>query len=619
MNAVAALLSAALGVPVLAALIALAVGHRSERGSAWAGVAGGAIAWAAALALATGASLTTPRFVVGPVAHTGGLDIALALRADRLGAAVLVLATSVALLVQVYSVAYLRGDPRRPSYTALVALFTSAMGLVVVADDLIVLLVGWEVMGACSYFLISHHWELGPARSGAVKAFLMTRLGDLGLLFGCFVLAAAVGTFRIGPVLDAARTGELSAATATTAGLLVLCGVVGKSAQFPLHSWLPDAMPGPTPISALIHAATMVAAGVFLVARLLPVYERSPLASTVLAVIAAVTMLGAALFALTSDDLKRVLAWSTVSQLAYMFGALAVGAAGPAVLHLLSHGAFKALLFLAAGSVIHGVGTQRLADMGGLWRSMPVTFVTMTVGLAALAGLPPTVGFFSKDAVLAAASAAAASEAPVRGRLVLVTGLLVALVTAAYATRTWLLVFRGPRGGADTARAPVAAPHESPVLMTGPLVVLAVASTLGGVGVLRPGFLGLDAEPEQPLVMVVTTAAAIIGCVAAAAAWRRTGHRDPATLLGPVRRPLTRELRYDAAVDRAVVRPVTGSAGLVRDGERYVVEPYAAGSAAVVQAASRLVRWLQNGDVQRYALAVVVGAVAVAVAVGVGS
>ena len=607
-----ALLLVALLAPAVAAAVAVGIGHRSERAAPVAGVLGGGLAWLAAVLLAAGVSRSTPHAVTGPRIDTGGVDITLALRADRLAAALLVLATSVALLVQIYSVAYLRGDPRRPSYTALVAVFTSAMSLVVVADDLMVLLVGWELMGACSYFLISHHWELGEARAGAVKAFLMTRLADVGLLFGFFVLAAAAGSFRIGAVLSAVRDGELSATAATTAALLVLCGVIGKSAQFPLHSWLPDAMPGPTPISALIHAATMVAAGVFLVARLFPVFARSPLALTVLAAVAAVTMLGAALFALTSDDLKRVLAWSTVSQLAYMFGALSVGATAPAVQHLLSHGAFKALLFLAAGSVIHAVGTQRLDGMGGLRRSMPLTFATMTIGLAALAGLPPTVGFFSKDAVLAAAESAATSGAAVRGWLVLLTGLAVAVITAAYATRTWLLVFFGPQ-----APAGVAAPSESPALMTGPLVVLAAVSLVGGVGVVRPELLGAHAEPLAPVLVGLTTVAVAAGCLAAVAGWRRTGKSDPAALLGPARRPLTRELGYDAVLDRAVTRPVGASAVLVAACERYVVEPYAAGSAAVAQSASRLIRWLQNGDVQRYATAVVVAAVAVAVVAGV--
>ncbi|MEJ7743716.1 MAG: proton-conducting transporter membrane subunit [Nocardioidaceae bacterium] len=303
-------------------------------------------------------------------------------------------------------------------------------------------------MGACSYFLISHHWELETARNGAVKAFVMTRLGDIGLLFGIFVIGQAAGTYRISGILEAAHAGDIGSGEATAGTLLLLCGVVGKSAQFPLHSWLPDAMPGPTPISALIHAATMVAAGVFLVARLLPVFVLSVVTMTVLALIAVVTMLGSALMALAADDLKRVLAWSTVSQLAYMFAALSLAGASAAVLHLLSHGAFKALLFLAAGSVIHAVGTQRLDQMGGLRRLLPVTFVTTTIGFASLAGIPPFVGFFSKDGVLGVAyEQAVQGESVARGWLVLAAGLAGVALTAAYSMRAWLLIFFGsPRG-----------------------------------------------------------------------------------------------------------------------------------------------------------------------------
>src|SRR4029079_3307475 len=311
------------------------------------------------------------------------------------------------------------------SYAALVSLITAAMLLVVFADDLFVLLVGWEVMGVCSYFLIGHHWEQEGSRAGAVKAFVTTRLGDVGFLFGIFTIGHVFGTFSIDDIVtgaavqngrlacDACQIAAPAQGTITIATLLLLCGVVGKSAQFPLHTWLPDAMAGPTPISALIHAATLVAAGSILVARLYPVFLLAPTTLAVMAVIACVTMLGAALSALAQDDIKRVLAYSTVSQLAYMLGALAVGSATAATFHLLTHAAFKALLFLAAGSVIHAVGTNLMPDMGGLRRAMPVTFATMTLGLAALVGLAPMAGFFSKEAVLGAAEETALHGGPV--------------------------------------------------------------------------------------------------------------------------------------------------------------------------------------------------------------
>jgi NADH-quinone oxidoreductase subunit L len=468
-------------------------------------------------------------------------------------------------------------------------------------------------MGACSYYLISHHWELAEARTGAVKAFLVTRLGDVGLLFGIFVLGDATGTYRISGVLEAAASGGITGSEATLASLLVLCGVVGKSAQFPLHTWLPDAMPGPTPISALIHAATMVAAGVFLVARLLAVFELSDVAMGTLAVVAATTMLGAALMALAADDLKRVLAWSTVSQLALMFGALSIGGYDAGVLHLLAHGAFKALLFLAAGSVIHAVGTQRIDSMGGLRTAMPVTFATMTVGFAALAGLPPFVGFFSKDEVLGLAAEHAFDGVDgFRPWLLLVVGYLTAAVTAAYATRAWLMVFFGPRRRAAYA----VAPHESPALMRWPLVVLAVASTFGGLAVVFPHFLGVEHDPHWWMFLVSSfVVLAAVGFTTAE--WSRLGRSDPAGFLGVLRRPAAAEFGLDRLMVTTATRLTGAGSRVVVANEAAVVEPYVAGSDAGAQWAGRALRWLHNGNIQRYVTAVVVGALAVAVLVGV--
>ncbi|MET9293803.1 NADH-quinone oxidoreductase subunit L [Streptomyces sp. NPDC003077] len=390
---------------------------------------------------------------------TGSVPIDLALHLDGFAALVAVLVGVVASCVQLYSTGYLRDDPRYPSYAALVSLFTSAMLLVVYSGDLIVLLVGWEIMGICSYFLVGHYWETEAARAASLKAFLVTKLGDVPFLFGLFALAADAGTFRITGILHTVAHGGLD--HPTLIALLLLAGVAGKSAQFPLHTWLPDAMAGPTPVSALIHAATMVAAGVYFVARLLPVFTASAAALVVLAVMAAITMIGSALAALAQDDIKRVLAYSTVGQLGYMTGALAVGDRGAAVFHLLSHGAFKALLFLGAGVIIHAAGTNSLAAMSrmsGLSRRIPDAFWTMTVALLALAAIPPFAGFFSKEAVLGAAEHAAIGEAHgvpgAAGWTVLLAGLLTALLTAGYATRLWLLAFRSPaarRPWADTA------------------------------------------------------------------------------------------------------------------------------------------------------------------------
>jgi NADH-quinone oxidoreductase subunit L len=606
-----------IALPLCGAVVAIVAGHRQERLAAAAGVLSVVAACLVALGLAATRWGDRPPSVAGShEVPTGAIPFSLVLSVDQLSASMLVLATGVAALVQVYSLAYLRGDPRYPSYTALVCLFTSAMSLVVAADDLFVLLVGWEVMGACSYFLISHHWELPEARDGAVKAFVMTRLGDVGLLFGIFAAGEAAGTYRISGIVEAAVTGSVTQHEATIATLLLLCGVVGKSAQFPLHSWLPDAMPGPTPISALIHAATMVAAGVYLVARLLPLFELAPATMTTLAVIAAITMLGSALMALAADDLKRILAWSTVSQLAYMFGALALGGYTAGVLHLFSHGAFKALLFLAAGSVIHAVGTQRIDSMGGLGLAMPLTFATMTVGFASLAGLPPFVGFFSKDAVLGlAADEAFNGHQPTRSWLLLIAGLATAAVTAAYCTRAWLLVFWGRHRGAE----PRAVPHESPPTMTGPLAALAGICVVGGGFVLFPHYLGVDREPLHLLTMAVSLAVVVAAGGFTAAEWLRLGMTDPARMLGRWRGVLAGEFGYDRILAAVVQRPTDGAVQVVQAAEDAVIEPYVQGAETGARWSGRLVRFAHDGNAQRYLTAIALGAVAVAVIVGIAS
>ncbi|MBQ0986190.1 NADH-quinone oxidoreductase subunit L [Streptomyces sp. F63] len=417
---------------------------------------------------------------------TGSVPIDLALRLDGFAVLVAVLVGTVATCVQLYSTGYLRDDPRYTSYAALVSLFTAAMLLVVYSGDLMVLLVGWEVMGICSYFLVGHYWETEAARAASLKAFLVTKLGDVPFLIGLFALADEAGTFRISGVLTAASSGD-GLAHPTLIALLLLAGVAGKSAQFPLHTWLPDAMAGPTPVSALIHAATMVAAGVYFVARLLPVFASSAAALVVLGLMAAVTMAGSALAALAQDDIKRVLAYSTLGQLGYMTGALAVGERGAAVFHLLTHGAFKALLFLGAGVLIHVAGTNSLAAMSRmpeLRRRAPDAFWTMTVALLALAAVPPFSGFFSKEAVLGAAEHAALGEAPgipaAAGWTVLAAGLLTALLTAAYATRLWLLM------GVPGARASAAATGTGGGAEPGPADAAADAADAARDGA-RPG------------------------------------------------------------------------------------------------------------------------------------
>ncbi|MEY9874347.1 NADH-quinone oxidoreductase subunit L [Streptacidiphilus sp. MAP12-33] len=592
---------------------------------------------------------------------TGGLPITLSFHLDGIAVLLAVLVTVVATCVQVYSTSYLREDPRYPSYAALVSLFTAAMLLVVYSGDLIVLLVGWEVMGVCSYFLVGHHWERPDARSASIKAFLVTKLGDVPFLFGIFVLASDAGTFRIDGVVAAAQTGQLP--HATLAAILLLCGVAGKSAQFPLHTWLPDAMAGPTPVSALIHAATMVAAGVYLVARLEPVFLRSTAALVVLGIMAVITMIGSALCALAQDDLKRVLAYSTVGQLGYMAGALAVGDRDAALFHLITHGAFKALLFLCAGVVIHAAHTNSLTAMSrmdGLRRRVPDAYATMGLGLAALAGLPPFSGFFSKDAILTAAEHAANGEALTGGLgpagnvpcwlgwTVLIGGLLTALLTAAYATRLWLLAFF-PVRRPEQAAAPVAptaaaaaalvsdepaGPVEPPA-MRAPLWLLAVPTlALGLVGLwpkALPAWLDGVSLTPSPVTWPIATAVALLGAGLAWLAWRRAAARvlaeaetdvgaaaDPAPLLlGPLLAPARVGFGVDVFYDRVFVRPFLAAARLVSFLDREVVETYVKGAAGTPGLLGRAVRRAQNGNTQGYLSALAAGVVLLAVIVAV--
>lgn len=439
-------------LPFAAALIGFLYGGRAPRlvGPLGVGATAAASVIAAAVAYASPHSATGVNEHATQLTPTGFIPIVLGTRVDGLASTVAVMVCLVALAVQVYSTRYMADDRRRSSYTAFVSLFTAAMLLVVLSADLIVLLVGWEVMGICSYFLIGHYWEQAYARNAAVKAFVMTKLGDVPFLFGIFVLGVEAGSFKIGDVL--AAVGDARIEHLTLATLLLLGGVVGKSAQFPLHSWLPDAMAGPTPISALIHAATMVAAGMYIIARLYPAFAEAPATLAVLGVIAAVTMLGSAIAAFAQDDIKRVLAYSTVSQLAYMAAGLAVGGRDAAVFHLLTHAAFKALLFLGAGAIIHGIGSNSLHALRGRARSMPIAFVTTTIGLAALAGVPPLSGFFSKEAILTATEHAAAGETVVTewvGDIVFAAAIVTVGVTAAYCARLWLLAFEPGRRTAD--------------------------------------------------------------------------------------------------------------------------------------------------------------------------
>jgi NADH-quinone oxidoreductase subunit L len=571
------------GVPLLFGLIGLTLpaGDRdgSRRPAAALGIAGAAVALAVTTALLLFAH--KPLDVSRHWVNIGGLDITIGFSA---GVAALYIALAVgvvALFVQIYSTAYLHDDPRYAPYAAQISLFTGAMLLVVTSSGLVSLLVSWEIMGACSYLLIGHDRRLPEAPAAAVKAFLVTRVGDVGFLLAVALLTVGAGTDRLSIVL----AHHYGAAPL----LLLLAGVAGKSAQFPLHTWLPDAMAGPTPISALIHAATMVAAGVYVVFRTYPLFAESRVALSVLGVMAAITILLGALSATAQDDMKRVLAWSTVSQIGYMTGALAVGSPAAALFHLLTHAAFKALLFLAAGAVIHVVGTNYLSRMGGLRERMPATFWSFVIGLGALAGFPPLAGFWSKENVLTAAAHATDGGGPAPvwvGWVVWLAALLAVFVTAWYSTRLLLCAFfgvsreHGPDGpdweiGFDDARyTQPRTPHDPPAAMRWPILLLAIPAALLGLAAYAPGF-RTALELEQPHLTVAVLLPLLLLVVGAGTAWwlwRAVPGADPAMALGRARGFLAAGFRLDDVQTRLVVRPVKALAQLVTSTDKHVVD-----------------------------------------------
>lgn len=570
-------------LPVVAGLIGLLLPLTARLMAGWLAIAGVAMA----LVVAVLGFLTHSTVHISTVlADFGDIAVTASVQFNARTAAVAIAVTLVATLVQIYSRAYLRDDDRYVPYAAQVSLFTAAMLLVVVADDLILLLIGWEVMGACSYLLIGHDRKLRQAPAAAVKAFLVTRVGDVGFLLGILLLGIHAGTFRIGEILN--EVSHFNTHVMFAAALLILAGAVGKSAQFPLHTWLPDAMAGPTPISALIHAATMVAAGAYVLMRLLPLYQQVPAILTIMAVLAAISMVMAACAALCADDLKRVLAWSTVSQVGFMFGAVAVAAPDAALFHLLSHAAFKALLFLGAGVVIHMVNSNSMTDMGGLRRGAPITFWTMTLGFAALAGIPPLAGFWSKESVLGAAH-----ESPAGG-IVWVAGLVTVVLTGAYCARAWLRTFFGH------TRSQQAKPHDSEPSLSWPLLVLAVPTA--GLGLLNFGTL-LTGLPSFHLgTSLIVLVAVAVGVATTYVVWRNDSAADPSAALGPVNTLFASGFYLDELQHRVIVRPIQLLAQLVKRGDERVVDGAIENSATITGVAARGITLAHNAGIPRYLL-----------------
>ena len=422
---------------------------------------------------------------------SGSFEADWRLRIDTLTAVMLVVVTSVSALVHIYSIGYMSHDPHQPRFFAYLSLFTFAMLMLVTADNFVQLFFGWEGVGLASYLLIGFWFQRPSANAAAIKAFVVNRVGDFGLILGIATLFLTIGSVEFDTVFAAIP--ELADKTfhflgydvpiVTTACLLLFMGAMGKSAQFLLHTWLPDAMEGPTPVSALIHAATMVTAGVFLLARLSPIFEFSALALTVVTVIGAITAFFAATVGLVQNDIKRVIAYSTCSQLGFMFVAIGVGAYEVAMFHLFTHAFFKALLFLGSGSVIHAMSDEQdMRKMGGLFKMIPVTWIMMVIGTLALTGFPFTAGYYSKDAIIEAAYAGH-NAAHMFAFVLTVTA---ALFTSFY---SWRLIFMTFHGQSNASNETLSHVHESPLVMLVPLVVLAVGA-LGAGMVFAPLFIG---------------------------------------------------------------------------------------------------------------------------------
>jgi len=559
-------------------------------------------------------------FAAIPWINIGTLHVDFRLVFDELTMVMLLVVTGVGFLIHIYSVGYMKEDAGYARYFAYLNLFLFFMTTLVLAGNALVMFVGWEGVGLASYLLIGFWFSKTSAADAGKKAFIVNRIGDVGFLIGMFLLLANFGTLTFSEIAAklAANPGW-TGGVLTAIALCLLLGATGKSAQLPLYIWLPDAMEGPTPVSALIHAATMVTAGVYMIARNHVLFDHSPFALNTVAIIGAATALFAATIALVQTDIKRVLAYSTISQLGYMFLGCGVAAYSAAVFHLMTHAFFKALLFLAAGSVIHGLsGQQDLRKMGGLRKKMPITFWTMTMGVIAIAGIPPFAGFFSKDAILYSAF-----QQGSLGKVLYFVGLVTAALTAFYMFRLWYLTFTGE------SRDPHSHPHESPWSMLGPLVILAVLSIGGGwIGIDRFGsFLSAVTGPTiDPAtapggksldigLSVVAVAVALIGWFVAHLFYGKKTQRpaELAAALPAGYKLLANKYYVDEFYGATVIKPLMATSTYLLG---WFVDKAILGGAAwllggiATFAGALLQRW-QSGNLRSYAAWLAAGAAAV--------
>ncbi len=552
----------------------------------------------------------------------GALHIDVALLADPLSITMALFITGIGSLIHLYAIGYMHGDPKFSKFFLYLNLFVFSMLMLVLGENLLVTFLGWEGVGACSYFLISFWHTRNSAAVAGKKAFVTNRIGDFGVMTAMFLAFSTIGSVSYSSINEAAHTGALAPVTATAIGLLLFVGACGKSAQLPLYLWLPDAMEGPTPVSALIHAATMVTSGVFLMTRMSPVlhasYEWAPM---IIACVGAATALYAATIAVAQNDIKKVLAYSTVSQLGYMFLAVGSGAYVAAIFHMVTHAFFKALLFLGSGSVIHGMHhEQDMRRMGALRKLMPVTAITFIIGWLAIAGVPPFAGFWSKDEILLYVYA--------NNRGLYVVGLVTALLTAYYMTRQVIMVFYGEAKWKDHAHDHGAhgdfEPHESPKIMLFPLIVLSVLSVIGGamqlpftskLHFLEHWLAPVVEESEADIhhtwayenkyvLLVVAVLIAATGIAAALAVYAK----KKAKAIEP--RVLEQAWFYDAGATKLVGGPGRAAFNAVAWADSHIVDGAVNGTATLVRGIASQVRKSQSGFTRVYAALMAVGAVA---------
>ncbi|MFJ7189324.1 NADH-quinone oxidoreductase subunit L [Streptomyces bacillaris] len=615
------LIALLVAAPLLGAAVLLCGGRRLDKTGHWLGTALAAASFVIGVVLFTdmlgkGAddrALHQHLFSWIPVE---GFQADIAFQLDQLSMTFVLLITGVGTLIHIYSIGYMEHDERRRRFFGYLNLFLAAMLILVIADNYLLLYVGWEGVGLASYLLIGF-WQHKPsAATAAKKAFLVNRVGDVGLSIAIMLMFTTFGTFAFGPVLEA--TGDTSEGKLTAIGLMLLLAACGKSAQVPLQSWLGDAMEGPTPVSALIHAATMVTAGVYLIVRSGAIFNGAPDAQLVVAIVGAVTLIFGAIVGCAKDDIKKALAGSTMSQIGYMILAAGLGPIGYifAIMHLVTHGFFKAGLFLGAGSVMHGMNDEvDMRKYGGLRKYMPVTFITFGLGYLAIIGFPGLSGFFSKDKIIEAAFAKGGTEGWILGSV----ALLGAAITAFYMTRVMLMTFFGEKRWQPDADGREPHPHESPKSMTIPMIVLAVGSVFAGgffaigdrfVNWLEP-VTGYD-HGHSPLSVATVTGATLVALVIGVAiAWAMYG-RKPVPVVAPRGSLLTRAARRDLLQDdfNHVVL-VRGGEHLTRSlvyVDHSLVDGVVNGTAASVGGLSGRLRKLQNGYARSYAVSMFGGA-----------